>query len=136
MARVKTPWWVPYIAGMVDGDGTIDVHRNVDRIRPMIQVVNQSEELMSFLAVRGGGIQKHGHPCEDDCARKHAHSRRQSHFWRNSGTRALIIIECLLLYLVIKQDRAKTVLEEFETYRRYATIRVDMIERGWPVEGP
>ena len=65
--KVKIPkqeWKIAYLAGLIDGEGTVNLYKNKDAFekwRPHFFITNNSEKLISWLKNTFGGVViKHG----------------------------------------------------------------------------
>ena len=106
------PEEVAYLAGIIDGEGTISIMKRGNNFFPTVSIANTSKELMDWCKNRVG---------EKACVcRKAPRSERHSlsyHIrWRFDA--ALNVAELCLPYLIIKKDHARTILMWKSVVRR------------------
>lgn len=106
-----------YIAGLMDGDGSFSIIKLNTKASPlyypMLQFVNRSEAITSFLFDKFGGncISTKGSTCKDGS------QGRKSYRWRiRSLNNVKPILEKLIPYLKIKKERAQFLLNFIETF--------------------
>lgn len=99
--KVKESTWA-YIAGIVDGEGSILLTRTGSKWRtPVLSVANTSLEMLNFLQqIMGGYIVS---------KKKYKKHHKQSYAWHVNYDRALFAISKIEKYLTIveKQERAR-----------------------------
>lgn len=97
-----------YIAGIIDGEGTISVvkksHRDACTIH--LSVTNTKRELLEWLLARLAGHISNSKSGSEKWADKYC--------WLTSATHAASIIRCIRPYLVIKAGQADLALEFME----------------------
>lgn len=96
-----------YLAGLVDGEGCIRLHpSNKGKYRkyyPRLQVTNTYKPILDMLVDQyGGAIHSAKTPQKEGWKIKHD--------WRLTGDKARELLNQLLPYLIIKQEKAKEVL--------------------------
>lgn len=99
-----------YIAGIIDGEGSITLQRNKGErniARPLIAVDSTDRELIDWLHLRLGGSRV--------TKKKYADHHRQAYTWRLKDNRALVLLRLTLPYMVIerKRRRALMLVEEY-----------------------
>lgn len=131
-----------YLAGMIDADGHV-IFRTGRNSSPDVGVTNTSRELMTWLCTHvGGAFSLQRATCEPECESTHIHQRAVIFKWHVTGQRAVILLLAIRPYLVIKGDRADTVIAKYErhtsTMQRPARRRhhiaketAAMTEKGW-----
>lgn len=96
-----------YLAGLVDGEGCIRLHpSNKGKYRkyyPRLQVTNTYRSILDMLVDQYGGAV---HSSKNEL-KPHW---KEKHDWRLTGDKARELLNQLLPYLIIKQDKAKEVL--------------------------
>lgn len=97
-----------YMAGIVDGEGSIGVRRRLRYITPILQVTNTRKDLLEWLVLRCGGAIYVNKEERD--------GRKQLYSWQTFGRKAQAIIREILPYLVIKRQQAELAL----TIRQFA----------------
>jgi len=107
---IKIPrdeWKLAYIAGIIDGEGTISVFRSrfsALGVQPFISVKNTNKELMDFLYKEIGG-----HVRKDKKDKPHYKDRW---YWRINGfCDVYCLLKALQPYLIIKKKQAEKVME-------------------------
>lgn len=115
-----------YLAALVDGEGSIGVHRQVHRratnpsFKVRLRVSNQSRILMDALVDSYGGSVYKSTRCFEWCV------------W---SRQALALIEAILPHLVIKGEQARTALEFRPLiWQRHATHPVTPQEHAQRVQ--
>jgi hypothetical protein len=92
-----------YLAGIVDGEGSIFVGKTHKRLNTMVvNVSNTDPRLHVWLKIHAGG-----HVTEDK--RKYP-NRRKIWLWQIGSNKAADMLEEILPYLVIKKDQAETAI--------------------------
>lgn len=92
-----------YLAGLIDGEGTISCStntttKNILALQKQLSIFNTNLVLISWITTKFGGK---------------VHSRKRSSKWKEehqvkwSATEASIILELVLPYLVIKREQAE-----------------------------
>jgi hypothetical protein len=128
-----------YIAGILDGEGTIFFR---ERYGLRISVPNTDESLLAYLQDRmGGSILSAAKACPPECPDDHVHRSRDGWIWEASGERAAIVLRCLASRMPVKGSRAIEALSRHDgrpNRKVLANEKVtfDMHERGWPVMLP
>jgi len=102
-----SPAKLAYLAGIIDGEGTIDFIKNKTRRRrevaPRLKVVNTDFGLIKWLAELGGRFYRY-----ERKDRRH----KPSYEWFISGVQNIQpLLQAILPYLVIKRRNAERVLE-------------------------
>jgi len=97
-----------YLAGMVDGDGTVTITKQKQRktfaYRPSISIHNTSKELIDYLCLTfEGSTFITCHPKDSN--------RKTIYRWRVMRTdKIVVLLEKMLPYLVVKKERAEFLL--------------------------
>lgn len=108
-----------YMAGMVDGEGSISVfgisQKAGERVyrgnRLILSVYNNDEAVMLWMQrIFGGKVR----------SVKRARRSKQSFVWETGWQHARLILEALLPYLIIKHARAELFIEFAKTSKRQA----------------
>ena len=92
-----------YLAGIIDGEGSICIHKDSrdGRIWGEVTVYNTSQELISWIHERFGG---NIYDCE---SRAEQYGTKRNLIIRWSGRDAAEFLPSLIPYLVIKKEKAK-----------------------------
>ena len=128
-----------YLAGLIDGEGTISCSvnktaKNVLALQKQLSIFNTNLLLVSWITSRFGGK---------------VHSRVRSEKWKEehqvkwSATEAVVILELVLPYLVIKKEQAEifialhktksnSVSKETHEYRQRLCDRVQELNKRGP----
>lgn len=101
-----------YVAGIIDGEGTITLSRThgADKWRtPVISVSSTTIEILNALVATFGG-----HICKHKIYKKH---HKQSFSWRVEGRKAVALCDQLQQFLLVpeKQHRAKLIANSYIT---------------------
>ena len=102
---------IAYLAGIVDGEGTISVHKthgnrkNTNAV-PYVSISNTNEALIKWIRSRVGGILRTRKPCKSHY--KIAYDLR---FYYN---RALDLITLIYPYLIVKRNQAHLLLTKYK----------------------
>ena len=113
-----------YVAGIVDGEGTIGLHKNYEyKGRPFyglrVSVGNTNEWLISFLKMQFGGYvfkETHSNPLHKDCWK-----------WELHAKKSYVFLKAILPYLQIKRPQAELAIR-FQNRRQRYKIRN---EQAW-----
>lgn len=106
-----------YLAGIIDGEGTIGISKQKERQYHLyIQVGNTSEPLMKYLKDNYGGKY---------CGQSKKENRMNSFIWYDNCRKAVNIIKQIQPYLVIKTQQADLAIRAYED-----TFRIDYNNRG------
>jgi len=102
-----------YMAGIVDGEGTIGLAINpkTGTLKPYLQVANASEDLLRWVTERYGGFLV-------EATRKtgvHANNPRRYWLWRVYSQQAADVVALIRPFLVVKCRQAWLLLEAWET---------------------
>jgi hypothetical protein len=97
----------PYVAGIIDGEGTLAIYHSCGRYAAEVVIPNTSFDLMKWLVGSFGGRYNTFQP-ED----LHGYNRKLLYRWRPSGkkNREKFLLG-ILPYLVIKREQANILLE-------------------------
>lgn len=101
---MRVPAWAKaYIAGIIDGEGSICLTKNQSSTKFAVSVNMCDREAIDFIAkYYGGNIYF--------CDRKNEGNRRDSWKWERSHNSAAQFLIDILPYLVVKRRRAEVVL--------------------------
>lgn len=106
--RTLTQTEAAYLAGVLDGEGSITMQRSGRIGTPLIAVDSTDAELLAWIHERCGGwiIFK----------KRYADHHRQAWIWRVKAQRALRVLEQVMPYLVIerKRQRAQALLDGYD----------------------
>lgn len=98
---------ISYLAGIIDGEGTIGIRKQSERIYQIRLLVNNtSEELIEYLKENYGGKKLGPY--------KQKGNNKDIFEWVCSGKEAIKIIKRILPYLVIKQLQAELAIKAFD----------------------
>lgn len=128
-----------YLAGLIDGEGTISCSINTtlnghSALQKQLSIFNTNITLISWITSRFGGM---------------VHSRTRSTKWKEehqvkwSATEASVILELVLPYLVIKKEQAEIFIALHKTkansisietheYRKRLCDRIQELNRRGP----
>ena len=118
-------WKLPYLAGLVDGEGSIKVDRS--GCKNNIQVVNTDLRLISWIEKNFGG---------KVIVEKRATKRRKTLYrWSMSRQQdVLVLLKLISPYLIIKRDKAENMIVDI--YNRLRKHFPEFVELGLlPSEG-
>lgn len=92
-----------YIAGILDGEGTVGFHKNNGRfIAPNVAVVNSNKEVLNWLKNEiGGGISFNSHGTNKVCSTWQLDRTRDIHAFLNA----------IIPFLIIKRENARRVID-------------------------
>ena len=97
-----------YIAGLIDGDGSIGIRKTEKGLKPLIQLHNSVRQMPEYLKKIFGGTVAFDKP--------KAEGNRIVWKWMLQGKEGCKnFIEKIMQYLVLKQDSATTMLEFLNT---------------------
>lgn len=107
---------IPYVAGVVDCRGHIEISLRHDKPQPRLSVTTRRIELLLYLASLTGtkvsednrGYERR--PCGEHCDGRHQHVVRQSAKWRVDSARATVVLWNVLPYIIGQTDRAREAL--------------------------
>ena len=113
---------IRYIAGIIDGEGSIDFYRSGRSWAVRLRVGNTYVELLRRLRLQFGGW----------ISRPRVFSRRWKPYasWDIAGPRAERLLADVLPYLIVKRAQAITALQLRATVRRRSTGK-PMTEKEW-----
>ena len=100
-------WKYPYLAGVIDGEGSLHIEHYNGRYVPVIEVGTVDNILWKFLKNNFGGnvrerIKKDGH--------------RNVHVWRLKGYNNILnLLRNVLPYLTIKKEKAEVMITFIES---------------------
>lgn len=128
-----------YIAGIIDGEGTPRLTTRTfsdGRVRtwPAITVGSTDIPMLEKLQEWCGGtlLQTGAPPCARPCDKQHVHKNYQAHRLTIKGLRAMIVVEGVLPWLIIKREPALQLLSwRPKTETGFKVVRADMGKRGW-----
>ncbi len=114
-----------YLAGYIDGEGSIDFVYNAQAYRTQIQISSVYPGVLNELGEQyGGGVYARGFE---------RGPHRQSYHWALTGPRAVRLLEEVLPYLREKKPQAELVLaltQKLPGRRGYTPELVDEFESG------
>lgn len=129
---VKKPdamWKVAYLAGLIDGEGTISFRKNgyaQAQIQPYISVSNTDLEMLYFIQENfGGSIVKAGRGIGIDY--RGITSHKQEYVWQvRSLLDVMLILSLVRYYLITKRSQAERVWDFCKTkYAQYSTLLIN-----------
>ena len=95
-----------YLAGIIDGEGTIGINKSSRWYQFRIMVYNDNVELMDWIQLRCGG----------KISSRDRHGRGVlSYEWKLYGISAIQLVSYLIPYIVIKKDQADVAQQWFKT---------------------
>lgn len=114
--ELSTEEWA-YIAGIIDGEGTISVIRVAKRnhyaLRPQVQITNTHEPLFRWLVDKLGiGIVKRN---RDDTRDWFKQTPKTSYVMTVPGYRCYSILQYIEPFLIIKKEHAQIVMQFIES---------------------
>jgi len=102
-----------YLAGIVDGEGTITLtrHHKSELPGPNVTIANNDLKLLQWVKERAGGTivsKKKRRPHHDN-----------SYVWGIKQDRAIRFLEIIIKYLIVKKPQAELIVKEYKaaTYR-------------------
>ena len=113
MAELKGKTLLAYVAGIIDGEGCIGLHKNMQYKHPSytvrVYVGNTNEWLIQFLKIQFGGF---------ITTKKAKDNRNQVWAWELRARKACIFLRLILPYLQMKRANAELALlfQERRTY--------------------
>jgi len=128
---------VAYIAGIIDGEGTLSIHKTPTGYSPVIQIVNTNKELIEFIRKYLGGA--------SFCEIKHKHRKREKNCYYlkiRKTKKVLELCKLFLPYLIVKREQAKILIEfcraklrgdlnkQKELYYRIKKLNAKGVENG------
>lgn len=109
---IKDTEWA-YIAGIVDGEGTIRNDQNqTGRHYPRVSVVQNDPEMLYFLKAKLDGSVEIHQSAGYKLGKTGYLSTKDTWRWNTSGENARFILEKLMPYLIVKKAKAQVVLEK------------------------
>lgn len=94
------------MAGMIDADGHIG-WRGGKYMAPDVGVTTTSLELINWMSSEiGGCFSLERRACNQSCIENHIHRRTDIYRWHLTGQRAVIFLEAIEPYLIIKRQSA------------------------------
>lgn len=113
-----------YIAGIVDGEGTVTLtrHSKKQTPSPRVAVANNNLKLLEWIKSMAGGV------IVSKKKRKPHHS--DSYAWYAQQDRAIRFLDEIKEYLIIKRSQADLILEKYKTVtHRAGKYTPDMLKR-------
>jgi len=114
-----------YLAGIIDGEGSIYMRIVNNTVSPRLQVVNTDERLIDWLQSRYGGKRY-------VVTRMQRETHKPLHHWHLGAIASVPLLKMVLPYLVLKREQAELAITAWEgrqptptTHRRYGTARLD-----------
>jgi hypothetical protein len=98
-----------YIAGIVDGEGTVTLakhHKNETPI-PFVSVANNNLKLLQWIKHRFGGLIA--------SKKKYKPQHNDSFVWSVRHDRALSFLKGIVKYLIVKKPQATLILKKYKT---------------------
>lgn len=111
MNRELTEAEIAYIAGIIDGEGSISFsYRPRGIVVPLVQVSNTHLALIEWLgaAISGGSI------CIDYGRKRRPAHHKPTHMWRCSGAVARELVSIIQPHLIVKRRQADLLLSLHE----------------------
>jgi len=94
-----------YLAGIIDGEGTIGIIKNDVSFYLVLEIGNTDKVLIGWLEDNfGGGV------CLDKRSNKNP-KHKDLYLWRHTGKKALSLLEEVEEYLLLKKPQAKIGIE-------------------------
>lgn len=92
-----------YLAGIIDGEGTISINREGNAYMPVLSVSSNNVDVLHFIKslVNGGSLCK---------KRKYKECHNQSYVYKLVYDKALKLVEEVMPYLIIKKEHAKLLM--------------------------
>ena len=123
--RKHTPIDLAYLAGLIDGEGSVIVNpycpREGQRFKQYnlrVLVVNTNKEILEWIkSIFGGGVYSHGKP--------ESIKHKQCYTWNIDAKKAEILLREVFPYLKIKKPQAKVALEFRKTFNLSKYIRYE-----------
>ena len=108
-----------YIAGIVDGEGTIGIKRqsNGKSYNGYICVVNTCKELLINL------LDRYDRGSVSDCTSRLQMGNRVCWRWEVAGSHVVVVLKELLPFLFIKKEQAELVIDYYEKLSRFRASR-------------
>jgi len=111
-----------YIAGMIDGDGSILICKNRDYFTCKVGIYNSNEKLILWLKeTMGAGNIYHKSPGIDKYSFKHTKDRWE--FTISAKVDVMKILKQITPYLIIKKEKAEIILKIIPTMKRPTKYR-------------
>jgi hypothetical protein len=134
-----------YLAGVIDSDGHV-CWRGGRYAAPNVGVTNTDMGLLRWLKANiGGSTSLQRKVCHKVCTKHHPHRRHQIFKWHITGYRAVVLLEEMRPYFVIKGKKSDKVIKMFWKHlrkmecpaRRQFHIAKEakaMVKLGWTVQ--
>jgi hypothetical protein len=100
-----------YVAGFIDTDGSIGIHRNGTKARTYrirVSLYNNNRPALEFIQLQFGGTIHSRKPCEGRFAKKIQHCL----VWQ--AKRASAVLKKAMPFLIVKAEQARLALEMYE----------------------
>lgn len=130
---------VPYLAGVIDARGHIEINKRHERLQPRLSVTTRRISLLEHLAVCTGTRISHDNrgyhrrSCGEHCPDQHIEVARQSAKWRVDSLRATIVLYNIQPYIVSQTAEVAEALRV--GLEAYPAARGDtakqMVKLGW-----
>lgn len=130
--EATTPVEMAYMAGVLDSDGWVTWHGRTIRFG----LGQGTPQVPEFMQRKLGGSIQVREACTEECRLKHVHYRSGFYIWAVSGERAVIALQNLRPFLLIKGDRVDALIRRFQSseFGRYGQRWHDVFRRaGWKV---
>jgi len=111
-----------YLAGVIDGEGTIYVskrkNRGLDDYWPRVQIVNTNKPMMVYIHNTFGGL------FYEKNRSKHSKKWKTQYEWVTNRTLMDIILPLVIPYLICKKPQAELMIKFRDTFQKNTKIRV------------
>lgn len=103
-----------YLAGMIDGDGTVRVEKSNHKYQyPRLAITNTDLNMLAWVQDNFGGVIC----CHQSAATKIGHtnylSNKPTYRWDTAGKNAAEILKRIAPYLVVKARKAHEIMKDF-----------------------
>lgn len=97
-----------YIAGIVDGEGTVTLsrHHKNETPSPVVSVSNNDLFLLQWIKSQAGGL--------ITSKRKQKSHHRNSYVWKVRNDKAIWLLKELMDFLIVKRRQAKLITDEYK----------------------
>lgn len=117
-----------YIAGIIDGEGTVRMEQNLKyKYRyPRISVVQNTTEMLEYLKSRLGGSTELHQPAGTKVGKTNYMSNKDTYRWNTGGQNAYELLKKVVPYMIVKRDKTMQILKDYE---EILSTRVDHRKR-------
>lgn len=117
---------IGYIAGIIDGEGSICLTRNApnEHRSPVLSVSSTTKEMLDYLKENLGG--------SISTVKKDKESYKDAWHWKIKGNKAIEILKVIEPYLLVpeKRKRAKLIIDEYKSVTpRNGKYSAEMLEK-------